>query len=229
MPRALRFVAIAVGATLVLSACGLAGLIPDQELADGVLGLGGGVTVELAAEGAGTTIDITPTAVTWVGSIVKTFDLDGLAGGDIPNLVSPDGITETIELGDTIVVRNPGSATGPFVVTGLALGGTFTVGGQAFAVPAGLAVDGLAIPFASPDCVEVEGVQECTYATLAESPSLDLAFLSSQVTAYWNLLRGSGGAVTVNLTVTVTLDEPGLPATATVVVTIASAGATITF
>jgi hypothetical protein len=49
------------------------------------------------------------------------------------------------------------------------------------------------------------------------------------VAAYWALMSASGGVVSVDLTVTVTLAQPGLPSTATVLVTIGSGGATIEF
>jgi hypothetical protein len=230
MTRTVRSVALVAGAALTLSACGLlAGLIPEQEVPGGVLGLGGGVQVELEASGVGPSIDVTPTTTTWVGTLTRTFDLDALTGS-IPNVVSPDAITETIELGDTIVVRNPGFATGPFTVTGLALGGTFALGGQTFGVPANLAVTGLDVLFEDPDCVDDAADLVCTYTTVASSPpSLVLAFTPQQVAAFWSLLSANGGAVSVDLTVTVTLQAPGLPTAATVTVTIDSGGATIEF
>ena len=229
MSRTIRSVALVAGAALALSACGLGGLIPDQEVPDGVLGLGGGVQVELVPGGAGPSIDVTPTATTWVGTIEASFDLDGLTGGNIPNVVSPDAITETIELGDSLVVRNPGFVTGPFTVTGLAIGGTITVGGQTLGVPANLAVTGLQVLFDGPTCVPDAGDEVCTYTTASSPPSLDLAFTPQQVAAYWSLLRADGGTVSVDLTVTVTLEAPGLPTAATVTVTIDSGGATIEF
>jgi hypothetical protein len=230
MTRAVRSVVLVAGAALALSACGLlSGLVPDQDVEDGVLGLAGGVQVELVPDGAGPAIDVTPTATTWVGTLSEAFELDALTGVDIPNVVSPDGITETIELGGTVVVRNPASPTGPFTVTGLALGGTFTIGTATYDLPAGLSVDGLAVPFADPVCVDDAGDQVCTYTTVSDLPSLDVVFTTPQIAAYWNLLRASGGIVAVDLTVTVTLADPGLPSTATVVVTIASGGATIEF
>ena len=228
MSKTVSSLALALGAALLLSACGLlAGLVPDQELPDGVLGLGGGVQVALEPQGLNSAIEVTQTETIWIGTIEETLALDALTG--IPNAVSPDGITETIELGDAVVVRNPASPTGPFTVTGLALGGTFTIGTTTYNVPAGLSVDGLAVAFADPVCVDDEGVQECTYTTASNLPSLDVVFTTPQVAAYWNLLRTSGGNVSVDLTVTVTLADPGLPSTATVIVTIDSGGATITF
>jgi hypothetical protein len=230
MSHAVRSVALTVVVAALLSACGLvSGLIPDQELEEGVLGLGGGVVVTLEPTGVDPSIDIVPTATTWVGTVEETVEIDAL---DVPNVVSPDAITEAIELGGTIEVRDPAFAVGDyatFTVTGLALGGTFTIGGATYDVPDGLAVDGLAVVFANPDCADVAGVQVCTYTTASGLPSLDLAFTPQQVAAYWALLSASGGVVSVDLTVTVTLAQPGLPSTATVLVTIGSGGATIEF
>lgn len=228
MMKSVRSVALVAVGAFALSACGLGGLIPDQTVDGGVLGIGGGVPVELTPPVAIAAVE-TSAVTTWVGTLAKTFTLDGLAGVDIPNFVSPDAITETIELGDTIVVRNPVD-TGEFTVTGLLLGGTFTVGGQTYPVPAGAGVTGLSVLFAEPSCVDGDGGDRaCTYTTAQNVPSVDVEFLSTQVQAYWNLLKANGGTVSVNLTVTVTLANPGLPAEATVTVTLESAGATIEF
>jgi hypothetical protein len=225
MMKSVRSVALVAVGAFALSACGLGALIPDQTVNGGVLGLGGGVEVELSAA------PVTPSVVqvfatTWVGTIDKTFTLAGI---DLNVPVNPAAITETIVLGNTIVVRNPDAGTGPFTVTGLLIGGSFTVGGQVFPVPPGVGAANLSVLFDNSICAEDGEDWVCTYTTAQNVPSIDLEFLSNQVQAYWNMLKGLGGDVSVNLTVTVTLANPGLPAGATVTVTLASAGATIEF
>jgi hypothetical protein len=225
MMKSLRSMALVVVGAFALSACGLGALIPDQEVSGGVLGLGSGVDVVLTGGGVAVTAVEASAVTTWVGTFQKSFTLDGI-GLNVP--VSPAGLTETIELGDTIVVRNP-TATGAFTVTGFQIGGTFTVGAQQFNVPAGAGVSGVAIVFANPTCVAVGEGQACTYTTAQNVPSFDLEFLQAQVQAYWNLLKSAGGTVSIDLTVTVTLAEPGLPATATATVELVSGGATVEF
>jgi hypothetical protein len=225
MRKSVRSVALVVVGAFALSACGLGGLVDDQIVGGGVLGLGGGVEVTLTPPVAVAAVQ-TSAVTTWVGNLSKSFSLDGL-GVDVPGFISPEAITETVRLGTSIDVTNP-AGIADFTVTGIQLGGTFTVGTQTFNVPAGVGATGLNVLFESVGC-DLEAVT-CTYTTSAQNvPSFDVEFLSSQVQAYWNLLRSNGGTGSVNLIVTVTLGTPGLPEDSTVTVTLASAGATIEF
>jgi hypothetical protein len=228
MLKSVRSVALVAVAAFALSACGLlSSFIPPQEIDGGVLGLGGGVDVALTPPVTTASLQ-TLARTTWVGTLTESFALDGL-GADIPNFVSPKGLAESIDLGDTIVVRNAFD-TGEFTVTGLQLGGTFTVGTTTYPLPAGAVVTGLSVLFDDPVCVDAAaGGRECTYTTAQNVPSVGVQLLQSHVQAYWNLLKAGGGTVSANLTVTVTLANPGLPEDATVTVTLESAGATISF
>ncbi len=228
MKQTVRNLILVVVGAAALTACGvLNAFVPDQEVAGGVLGLGDGVDVVLApAQAAVTTLAGTP-VTTWVGSIDETVGLDAL-DADLPDAIEPAALTETIQLGDTVVVTHPETPTGSFTVTGVAIGGTFALGGATFNVPAGLSVDGLNVVFDDPTCVG-DAVQTCTYTTASGLPELNLAFAASQVQAYWDLLTGIGGDVSVDLTVTVTLAPDGLPSDATVTVTLDTLGATIAF
>jgi hypothetical protein len=230
MRKSVRSVALLVVGAFALSACGfLSGLVPDQTIAGGVLGLGDGVEVDLSPSVLTVSAVEASTVTTWVGTLQASVTLDGLAGIDLPNLVSPAAITERIVLGDTVVVRNPAADAGPFTLTGLVLGGTVTVDGLSFPVPASAGVTGLVVPFGDPTCVSDGEERVCTYTTAGSVPGVEVAFLPNQVQAYWNLLRSSGGTVAVDLIVTVALAAPGLPLGATVTVTLVSGGATIEF
>jgi hypothetical protein len=230
MRKSVRSMALVVVGAFALSACGfLAGLVPDQTIAGGVLGLGDGVEVELSPSVLIVSAVEASTVTTWVGTLQASVTIDGLSGIDLPNLVTPNAITERIVLGDTVVVRNPAADTAPFTLTGFVLGGTVTVDGLSFPVPASAGVAGLDVSFGEPTCVADGDERVCTYTTAESVPSVDLAFLPNQVQAYWNLLRSSGGTVAVDLTVTVALATPGLPMGATVTVTLVSGGATIEF
>jgi hypothetical protein len=231
MTKTFRLLALAVASTVVLSACGaLNALIPDQTIDGGILGAGGGVDVTLRADGVAPTA-IAPSAgadaAVWVGPIVGSTTIEAIA--ELPEFVEAADITETIALGDTVVVTHPLTPTGSFTVTGLALGGTITIGGTQFALPAGIAVTGLSVVFADPDCVASGDDQVCTYVTASGVPELEVQFAANQVAAFSELIKGIGGDVDVDLTVTVTLAEPGLPDDASVRVTLESLDAVIEF
>ena len=231
MTKTFRTLALALAGAFALSACGaLSGLIPDQTISGGVLGVAGGVDVTLEAEGAGTAA-LAPAAgadaTVWVGTVTGSTTIDAIA--ELPSFVNASTITETVALGNSIVVTHPGTDTGPFTVTGLAVGGTVTIGGTAYALPAGIGVTGLSVLFADPLCVSDGGNQVCTYTTASNVPEVEVALAANQVAAFSALLKGSGGEVSASLTVTVTLAGPGLPDDASVVVTLESLDAVVSF
>ena len=231
MTQIIRSLALAAAGAVLLSACGaLNALIPDQTIDGGVLGAGDGVPVTLEAQGVGTTA-IAPAAgadaTVWVGSLVASSTIEAIA--EIPEFVDPADITETIALGDTVVVTHPLTPTGAFTLTGIALGGTITLDGTQFALPAGIAVTGLSVVFDDPSCVASGDDQVCTYQTASGVPELEIPFAANQVAAFADLLKGVGGDVDVDLTVTVTLAEPGLPDDASVLITLESLDAVVEF
>lgn len=231
MNRTVRSFALAATGALLLSACGaLNALIPDQTIDGGVLGIGSaGVDVDLnaaSASAAGIAVS-QANATTWVGTISGTTTVDAIA--DLPDFVEAAAITETVALGDTVVVTHPAANTGDFTVTGVALGGTVTIGGTPIALPAGIGVTGLSVLFASPDCTTVGTDQVCTYTTASNVPVVDIEFAAAQVAAYSDLLKDVGGTVSADLTVTVTLAGPGLPDDATITVTLESLDAVVEF
>lgn len=226
MTKTIRFLALALAGTLVLSACSaLNALIPDQDVPGGVLGIGtAGVDITLEADAAPTSIGAAQLSTTvFTGTLdIASVDVDAIE--ELPNFVEAAAITETVTLGDSVVVTYP--STGPansFTLTELAVAGSITISGTEYAFPV-LTVDGLAVLFENPDCTD--GV--CAYATANNLPEIDVALAAAAVDAYSALLK-AGGTVGVAVTVTATLDAPGLAADATVVVTIESLGALIEF
>lgn len=227
MTKTIRSLALAAVGAVFLSACGaLNALIPDQSIDGGILGIGtAGVDVELAAavDAAAVGGAQVVTVTEFTGSLeVNTVPVEAI--DELPDFVEAAAITETIALGDSVVVTYP--TTGPaasFTLTGLAVNGSVTISGTEYAFPV-LSVDGLAVLFDGPVCAA--GV--CTYGTASSLPELDVALVSAAVDAYSALLQ-NGGTVGVELTVTATLAAPGLAADATVVVTLESLGALIEF
>ena len=227
MTQTIRSLALAVAGVVLLSACGvLSGLIPDQDVPEGVLGIGSaGVQVPLEADLVTTGIGAAQfvSAAVFTGTFdLGTVDVDAI--DELPDFVDADAITETIALGDSIEVTYPtGGAADSFTLTELAVTGSITISGTEYALPV-LTADGLAVVFGDAICAG----NVCTYGTAGDLPELDVALAAAAVNAYASLLK-SGGAVSAELTVTATLADPGIAADATVVVTIASLGAVIEF
>ena len=227
MTKTFRSLALAAAGAVFVSACGaLNALIPDQSIDGGIFGIGtAGVDVELtaavddAAVGGAQLVTVTE----FTGSLaVDSVAVDAI--DELPDFVEAAAITETIALGDSIVVTYPtsGPATS-FTLTGLAFTGSVTISGTEYAFPV-LSLDGLDVLFDGPTCSD--GV--CTYGTASNLPEFDVALVAAAVDAYSALLQ-NGGTVGVELTVTATLAAPGLAADATVVVTLESLGALIEF
>ena len=178
---------------MFLSACGaLNALIPDQTIEGGILGIGtAGVDVELsaavddAAVGGAQLITVTE----FTGSLeVDSVPVEAI--DELPDFVEAAAITETIALGDSVVVTYP--TTGPaasFTLTGLAVNGSVTISGTEFAFPV-LSVDGLAVLFDGPTCAG----DVCTYGTASSLPELDVALVAAAVDAYSALLQNGGTA-----------------------------------
>lgn len=227
MNTIVRTVALAVASAVLLSACGaLNALIPDQDVADGVLGIGSaGVAVPLEADLS--TADVGAAQIVSATVFTGTFDLgtvDVAAIDGLPDFVDADAITETVALGDSIEVTYPtGGVADSFTLTELAVTGSITIANTEYALPV-LTADGLAVLFDGANCVG----DVCTYGTASNLPELDVALVAAAVDAYAALLK-DGGTVSAELTVTATLAAPGLAADATVVVTIESLGAVIEF
>lgn len=227
MTKTIRMLALAVVGAAVLSACGmLNALIPDQDVPEGVLGIGSaGVQVPLEADVSTTGIG----AAQFVSATVftGTFDLGSVdvdAIDELPDFVEADAITETIALGDSIEVTYPtGNEVASFTLTELSVTGSITISDTEYALPV-LTADGLAVLFGDADCLGTV----CTYGTASNLPELDVALVAAAVDAYAALLK-DGGTVSAQMTVTATLDAPGLAADATVVVTLESLGAVIEF
>lgn len=227
MSKTIRSLALAAAGAVLLSACGaLNALIPDQTIDGGVLGIGTvGVEVTLDADLGTTGIGAAQivTATVFTGTLdIPSVDVDAI--DELPDFVEAAAITETVALGDSVVVTYP--STGPadsFTLTELVVTGSVTISGTEYAFPV-LTVDGLAVLFENPVCTD--GV--CTYGTASNLPEIDVALIAAAVDAYSALLKG-GGTVGVAVTVTATLDAPGLAADATVVVTLESLGAVIEF
>lgn len=228
MTKTIRSLALAVASALVLSACGvLNALIPDQDVPGGVLGIGtAGVDVELTAgvQDAGIGAEqITLTATVFTGTLaVDTVDVEAI--DELPDFVEAAAITETVTLDDSVVVTYPTSAEADsFTLTELAVSGSVTISGNEYTFPV-LTADGLSVLFANPICAA--GV--CSYTTASNLPEIDVALAAAAVDAYSALLQG-GGTIGVEVTVTATLDAPGLAADAEIVVTLESLGAVIEF
>ncbi len=224
MTKSTRSLALAVASTVLLSACSaLNAFIPNQDVPGGVLGIGAGVDVELTADAAPAGIGAAQlTATVFTGTLtVPSVDVE--AAEDLPNFVEAAAITETVTLGNTVVVTYPTIGdVASFTLTELAVAGSVTISGTEYAFPV-LTVDGLAVLFSNPDCTA--GV--CTYATASNLPEIDVALAAAAVDAYSALLQG-GGTIGVEVTVTATL-ATGIPADAEVVVTLESLGAVIEF
>ncbi|MFN2323857.1 MAG: hypothetical protein ABR510_12970 [Trueperaceae bacterium] len=227
MTRTIRSFALAVAAAVVLSACGvLNALIPDQDIAGGILGIGSaGVQVPLEAAVADAGIGAAQAGFATV--FTGTFDLGAVdvdAIDELPDFVEADAITETVALGDSIEVTYPtGGDVASFTLTELAVTGSITISGTEYALPV-LTAGELEVLFDDVDCVGTV----CTYGTASNLPELDVALAAAAVDAYASLLK-DGGSVSAELTVTATLEAPGLADDATVVVTIQSLGAVIEF
>lgn len=227
MTKTIRSVALAVAGATLLSACGLLNaLIPDQDISEGILGIGSaGVQVPLEADVATTGIGAAQfvSATVFTGTFdLGTVDVDPIDG--LPDFIDADAITETIALGDSVEVTYPtGNEVDSFTLTELSVTGSITISNTEYALPV-LTADGLAVLFEDVDCVGTV----CTYGTASDLPELDVALVAAAIDAYAALLQ-DGGTVTAELTVTATLDAPGLAADATVVVTLESLGAVIEF
>lgn len=227
MSQTVRSLALAAAGAVLLSACGvLNALIPDQTVSEGVLGIGSaGVPVPLYAEPSGADVG----AAQFVNATVftGTFDLGSVdvdAVDELPSFVEADAITETLALGDSVVVTYPTTASaGSFTLVELAVTGSITISGSEYALPV-LTATGLSVLFDDEDCTA--GV--CTYGTASDLPEFDVALAAAAVAAYSDLLQ-DGGSISAELTVTATLASPGLPVDAEVVVTIESLGAVIEF
>ncbi len=230
MHRSLRPIVAVLSLTLFLAGCGwLNALIPDQDVA-GFLGLGGdGTEIELTAAST-TTTGVAPAAgdptTVFVGSVEGTYDVAALA--DPPAFVVVAAITETVTLGDTVVVRHPGSPTGDFVVSAVALSGSVSVDGTSYDIPAGAGRAGLNVAFSDPSCLTDVDVHVCTYETASNLPDVEVSFSEDQIEAFSDLLR-NGGEVSADLTVTLTLEGPGLPDDATITITVIGEGAVVEF
>jgi hypothetical protein len=227
MLRNLRSLVLVVAGAALLSACGLLNaFIPDQEIASGVLGIPAGgtdVTLTAAAEAAGVAT-AQADATVFVGELTGSASVDAL---DVPGFVEADTISETVTLGNEVVVRHA-SATGPFTVTAIQVAGDVTIGNATLPLPGGIGVSGLSLLLSDPTCVADAAEQVCTYGLLSGIPEVDIALSAAQVAAFTNVLK-NGGDVSVDATVTMTLAGPGLPAAASITITLETLGATITF
>ena len=228
MTKTIRSLALAVAGAVLLSACGaLNALIPDQDVPGGVLGIGNaGVDVELVAgvQDAGIGAEqITFNATVFTGTLaIDAVDVDAI--DELPDFVEAAAITETVTLDNSVVVTYPTTASlESFTLNELAVTGSVTISGTTYEFPV-LTADGLAVLFANPVCAD--GV--CSYTTASNLPEIDVALAAAAVDAYSALLQG-GGSIGVSVTVTATLDAPGLAADAAVVVTLESLGAVIEF
>lgn len=224
MTKINRSLALAAAGAVLLSAC--SALIPDQTIDAGVLGIGpAGVEVPLVADlgPAGIGAAQVGSTTVFTGTFdLGTVDVDAIVG--LPDFVDADAITETVALGDSIEVTYPtGGAATSFTLTALAVTGSITISGTEYALPV-LTADGLEVVFGDATCVG----DVCTYGTAGSLPELDVSLVAAAVDAYVALLK-DGGTVSADLTVTATLDDPGLAADATVLVTIASLGAVVEF
>lgn len=226
MTQTVRSLALAAAGALLLSACGaLNALIPDQTVDEGVLGIGSaGVDVTLEADlgPAGIGAAQVVTATVFSGTLdVASVDVDAI--DELPDFVEAAAITETVSLGNSVVVTYPTSAPADtLTLAELELAGSVTISGTEYTFPV-LTADGLAVVFANPDCTD--GV--CTYTTASNLPEIDVALAAAAVDAYSALLQG-GGTIGVEVTVTATL-ATGIAADAQIVVTLESLGAVIEF
>lgn len=227
MTKTIRSFVLAAAGAVVLSACGvLNALIPDQTIAEGVLGIGtAGVAVTLAADveptgiGAAQSISVTEFKGTLAIDSVEFEAID-----ELPGFVRAAAITETLTLGKGIVVTYPTTASAnSFKLTELAVTGSVTISNTEYAFPV-LTADGLEVLFENPICAD----GACAYTTASNVPEFDVVLAAAAVTAYSALLQ-NGGTIGVALTVSATLDAPGLAADAEVVVMIKSLGAVIEF
>lgn len=228
MTRTLRHLTLAALVVALVSGCSvLSGLIPDQTIDDGVLGIGtAGVQVTLEA-------DVEPTSAVGGAQLVTVTVFTGSLGvadvdvpsiDALPSFVVADAITETIALGDSVEVVYPtGGVADSFTLTALEVGGTVTISGATYPLPT-LAATGLAVVFGDASCV----LDTCTYGTASNLPEFDVELAASAVAAYSALLK-DGGTISATIVVTATLAAPGLAADAQVTVTLESLGAVIEF
>lgn len=227
MTKTIRSLALAATGAVLLSACSvLSGLIPDQDVAEGVLGIGtAGVDVPLEADlgvsDVGAAQLITTTFFT--GTLgVPAVDVEAI--DELPDFVEAAAITETIALDNSVVVTYPTTVeAASFTLTALEITGALTISNNVYPLPV-LSSSGLSVVFGSPVCVA--GV--CSYTTASNLPEFDVALAAAAVDAYSALLQ-AGGTIGVEVTVTATLADPGLAADAEVVVTLESLGAVIEF
>ncbi len=225
MTKTIRFLALAVAGAVVLSACGaLNALIPDQDVPGGVLGIGtAGVDVTLEADVGTAGIGAAQITTTFFSGTLDVASVDVDAIDELPNFVEADAITETITLGNSVVVTYPTTAAADSITLAeLEFSGSVTISGTTYPLPV-LTATGLEVVFANPECVD--GV--CAYTTATNLPEIDVALAASAVDAYSALLQG-GGTIGVEVTVTATLAS-GIAADAEIVVTIESLGAVIEF
>lgn len=227
MTKTIRSLPIAIAAALSLSACALLNaFIPDQFIADGVLGIGAtGIAIPLAADVGATGVGAAQVggATVFSGTVgVDAVDIEPV--DDLPPYVEAARITETLALGDTIVVTYPTSVpVDALTLTALSLTGSVTISGTEHAFPVSTEA-GLSVVFDEPTCDD----GACAYTTANVLPEFEVAFARAAVAAYGSLLR-DGGSIAAELSATATLAAPGLAEDVLVIVSIRSLGAVIEF
>lgn len=245
MAKKLRTLTLLLATALALSACGLVNrLIPDQQVADGVLGIGAdGVPVTLSGE-AGPSDLAAPMAPGDTTTFVAEFDvpeeiIDAIEA--LPGWVQASGIEETITLDDEVQVVFAGEFADEadlhpdhlaFTLTALHVSGHLTIDGNQYNLPA-VSEAGLNVTFSDPVGFSYDAGANATtvsYATASGLPELDIDFGNNpQLLQAFSGLVKDGGSLTAHLRVEATLSTPGLPASADIVIHLRSVGATISF
>lgn len=208
---------------VALGSCGLLNeLIPDQEFASGLLGIGEGLEIELAASAGTSRASVTPSqsgGTVFSGSFAGGDVIEGDAS--IPSWVRAKSVTDTVYLDRTLEANID---VAQFIVTNLGFAGTFSIEGQEYPIPFSPPVTDLALTFERRGCAG----NWCTFEATAEPPVFRITLTKPQVSAFSNVIK-NGGAIEVDVTVTMTVGSPALPGGSVAGVVVMTNGAVVKF
>lgn len=245
MVKQLRSLVLLSAASLLLAACGaLNAFIKDQEVEGGVLGLGGdGHAFSLSAEPTPSGV-AAPHAPAYATVFVAVEELSGdfdPPTTEIPGWVKIASIGETLTLDDEVQVVLFGEFEDvtelddleSFTLVGLDVSARLFMNDVLIGSTPTFGAGPIDVAFGDPSIVSIDGGHTTVsyQSATVNSASIPVGFTAATqwaLDAYTELVR-SGGSFAVEFTITATLDAPGLPADAAIVVTIKSLGATIKF
>lgn len=226
MERPVRYLSIA-GLALLLSACGaLAGLIPDQSIAD-PFGLDG-TAVTVAAPATGGVAALATAQLT--GSFTATVDSGGLAG--LPPLVTgavnPATISDVLTIRQAVQVAAPGQVdfAPSYLITGVRLSLEVFDGTRSVLSQTSIH-DDLALTLSGSAQPDGEGNTTGLYTAQLDVPLLELELAGQRARNYFRLLA-TEGSYRVEGSLTLEIGPP-FPTGAEMTVTLKSLGGTLTF